>query len=307
MRTLLLPALPEAGEVARSALKFCYEMGGKVPVEHPVYRIASVGSWGAHQNNSERDLQRLVKGMRLEVPIEYMNLRVHCHKANDIVEKQVACLYPDKMAGALFNRGEAVFRHFCFGQENARKYWRHLSQTSSWFQQHPAFDYDRKSCMVPFSLYGDEVQTYKNAECGVIDVLGWCSDFSAGQSPISRYLPIVCLSTHVICSETWVDLWSQLLPRVLRMVADDATHPWSRAGYRFMISSIQGDLAWIVSKFQLHNYRRNNFCSSCGCCKRHDDENMTIGAMSERATHRNTLVSHAAFMASGSEASRPLA
>ncbi|CAE7402808.1 unnamed protein product [Symbiodinium sp. CCMP2592] len=182
-----------------------------------------------------------------------------------------------------------------FGKTNARKYWKHCTERCSWFQGHPSSSYARKSHLVPLSLYGDEVQSFKNTEAGIVEILAWSSDFTAGHAPLERYMPILCISEHHVHEKTWGDVWSALIPRLRRMCSED-TFPWSSSGYRFMISSLQGGLKWLNQKFEINAFNSNELCSRCRCCKNHADAGMTVGDMRVDATHRSTMVSHAEFL-----------
>ena len=241
--------------------------------------------------------------MALQAAIEDIELRVHSPQHGGVVRRMVPVIFPDNFAAALFRHSEHVFRHFFFGKVNARKFWKHHADRCQWFQQHPAFSYNKRSHLIPLSLYGDEVQTYKGSEVGSIEIFGWCSDFAEGQTPLSRYMPILCLSEHLVCDGTWSDIWDRLIPRLQRMFTHD-DYVWSPAGYRFMASSLQGDLKWLLQKFGVFNYLRNDLCSWCGCVKSHHDQSMTLGDMRPDAAHVGTLISHADFLAGGSEAAR---
>ena len=277
-----------------------------MPSGHLVAKIAKIGCSGLHPSNCERDLQILMKQLSLKAKIESIRVHINSAAAGGVVEIDLPVIFPDAMATALWEKGEAIFRHFFLNDVNARRFWRHNVEHSEWFRAHPAnVATVKKSHLLPLSLYGDEVCTYKNAECGIVDIFGWSSDFSAGSPPLSRYLPILAISEHWVCSQTWSDIWSALVPRLTRMVSD-SDFPWSSAGYSFMVSSVQGDLKWICEKFQLQNFRKNFFCSWCSCCKSHPDISMTIGDMRENSAHRATCVTHAEFLAGGSEASRDL-
>ena len=281
-------------------------MGGTVPQDHLVQRIAQIGCSGRHASNCERDLQVIVKNLSLKARVESVRTHINSAKDGHVIEVDLPVIFPDAMAAALWSEGEDIFRHFFFNGVNARQYWRHCARHCDWFATHPANSVNvKKSHLVPLSLYGDGVQTFKNSECGVIDILAFTSDFAAGLGPMSRYLPILAISEHLVCSETWTDLWGAIVPRLCRMVSE-TDFPWSSAGYGFMLSSVQGDLKWVCEKFGLHNYRRNLFCSWCACAKSHIDVSMTLGDMRETAAHRSTLITHAQFLAGGSEASRIL-
>ena len=59
-------------------------------------------------------------------------------------------------------------------------------------------------------------------------------------------------------------------------------------------------------KFSVHNFRCNQFCSWCMCCKSHNNLSMTLGDFGEQSAHRATVMTHEQFMQSGAEASRCL-
>lgn len=78
--------------------------------------------------------------------------------------------------------------------------------------------YPLKSHLVPFSLYGDDVSTYRNSDVGNITVLGWTSDFTWGNSALLRYFPICVHSEHnAIADITMSDIMSHLVPQLKNM------------------------------------------------------------------------------------------
>ena len=285
----------EVGQIARGTVRFCAQMGGQPPARHVLNRMAAMGTSGKHESNCERDLQNIMKDLRVKCKIETMKVTVNVPQRGTAEEYELPVIFPDTLAAALWDCGEDIFRHFMFGTTNARKYWKHCTERCSWFQGHPSSSYARKSCMVPLSLYGDEVQSFKNTEAGIVEILAWSSDFTAGHVPLERYMPILCISEHHVHEKTWDDVWSALIPRLVRMCSED-TWPWSPSGYRFMISSLQGDLKWLNQKFSVNAFNSNELCSRCRCCKSHADAGMTVGDMRVDAAHRSTMVSHAEFL-----------
>ena len=246
-----------------------------------------------------------MKRMALKATIETIEVRLHSPKLGTIVRTNVPVIMPDSMAEAIWQVGEQTFRHYFLGSVNARKFWRHCNENCEWFRQHPGAHHSKKSHLLPFSLYGDEVQSFRNTEAGAIEILGWSSDFGHGHAPLSRYLPILALSEHLICDDTWPDIWRAIIPRLHRLLTS-GQFAWSAAGYKFMLSSIQGDLKWLLSKFGVFNFLKNEFCTRCACCKAHPNDSMTLGDMRVNASHASTTVTHAQFLASGSDASRAL-
>ncbi|CAE7240163.1 unnamed protein product, partial [Symbiodinium microadriaticum] len=180
------------GQIARGTVRFCAQMGGQPPARHVLNRMAAMGTSGKHESNCERDLQNIMKDLRVKCKIETMKVTVNVPQRGTAEEYELPVIFPDTLAAALWDCGEDIFRHFMFGTTNARKYWKHCTERCSWFQGHPSSSYARKSCMVPLSLYGDEVQSFKNTEAGIVEILAWSSDFTAGHVPLERYMPILC-------------------------------------------------------------------------------------------------------------------
>ena len=272
---------------ASSALAWCEGAGGKIIEGDFVSRVASLGTNGTHPANTERDFHRLIRSCckRLGAPIEHVNARMFNHKAGTIEWRQVAVLFPDTLATALYRLSEDVFRKCLFGNADAASYWDHTEQHAPWFQRHPMRSYPKRSHMVPFSLYGDDVTCYRNSEVGTVSVVGWSSDFSYGNSSTCRYFPICVFSENDAVEFTHDDIMTAVVPRLNRMFDPRELHEWSDKGYVFMMSSIQGDLKWLNLVYGLHDYRANSFCSWCGCLKAHEDVRMTLGDFRENALH----------------------
>lgn len=273
---------------------------------HPsgiLHKVAGIGAHGKFTNNCERDLQTLIlrRNQSLDVEIETIQVHLFNPKTEEETLRPLSIIFPDKMAEALYRYDEAVFQKVFFGDKvDAKEYWLHCRQHANWMKDHPAaaegLQLDK---LIPLSLYGDEVQSFRNTEGGVVSAMAWCSDFSAGLPPLSRYMTICVLPDHYCTSRTFTDIWSILAPRIAKMCDPSIGHAWSP--YQFTYSSTQGDLKWILEKFGFHNFRSNQVCSWCGVCKSHADISMTIGDFSEGAAHRCTRVSHEQFFAQRGE------
>ena len=216
-------------------------------------------------------------------------------------ERALDVLYPDVLAEAIFNHSEDLFCKLFFAGTDAAQYWQHCEQYAPWWREHPASKVEppKRGKLIPLSLYGDEVQSFRNTEGGVVSVLAWSSDLSAGQPPLSRYFPISCIPDHYCVDRTYIELFKNVAKR-LQVMCDPEQHEhfaWSAKGYQFVYSSTQGDLKWVCEKFSLHNYRKNGFCSRCACCKNHEDLGMTLGCFDINSTHRTTRINHEGFFA----------
>lgn len=262
--------------------------------------MAAIGGHGKFTSNCERDLQRLILRKNQSVQAESEEVQVHLYnpKTEEETMQSISMIFPDKMATAIYKQSESLFKKVFLGDKvDPSSFWQHCQTHAPWMEHHPANECGNFGKLIPMSLYGDEVQSFRNTEGGVVSVVGWCSDFSAGLSALSRYLTICVLPDQYATSKTFLDIWSALAPRIANMCDRQVEHAWTAGGYQFTYSSTQGDLKWLLEKFGFHNYRRNDLCSWCACCKNHPNISMTVGDFREEAAHRQTRVSHEVFFA----------
>ena len=271
-------------------------------------RVAALGGHGASAQNCERDTHVLLRaaGITLDAPISKIKVRMYNHKKGRELPEDMFVIWPDDLAACIWRRGEDVFREFFCGTEDISAYWDHHARFCDWFKKHPMANHQPRSHLLPFSLYGDGINVFKQTQSGTVEVLGWTSDFVPTNHPMKRYLLINVYSEHHATESTFEDLMQALVPRLCRMVDPNAVFPWTASGYQWMFSSVQGDLAWICSKFQLFQYRSNEFCSLCPCVKNHPDVSMTLADFRESAAHRQTRYAHEDFISMTEEESRNL-
>lgn len=284
--------------MAEAALRLCKQHGGEVPHTHVVYRLAGIATWGKFPANAERDLHVVLKHKSVQVQIDHVSVRMWSPKERSLVQGQVAVIMPDRLAAAIWELGPEIFRWFFMGDmspADVKSFWDHTAETSAWFREHPLATFPNREKLIPFAFYGDEVNVYKNAEMGSLEVLCWSSDLSFKHPPMARYLLLCVYSSHTASDYTYTDLMTAIIARVKDMVDPNKTFPWSKQ-FQFMFSSCQGDLKWLNEKHGMHIYTRNYFCSWCKCCKKHQDVRYTLGDMRETALHRQTRVSHADFL-----------
>ncbi|OLP74269.1 hypothetical protein AK812_SmicGene46240 [Symbiodinium microadriaticum] len=117
----------KVGQIARGTVRFCAQMGGQPPARHVLNRMAAMGTSGKHESNCERDLQNIMKDLRVKCKIETMKVTVNVPQRGTAEEYELPVIFPDTLAAALWDCGEDIFRHFMFGTTNARKYWKHCS------------------------------------------------------------------------------------------------------------------------------------------------------------------------------------
>ena len=286
----------KAREIAESAVEWCGLHGGTVPAKDLVNKIAACGSWGKHKSNCERDLHRVVQtvGHALQVPISQIRVRLWDHKEAKEYWGALPVIWPDEVAKSIFSRGEDIFKH-CFAPrpDELPSYWAHIERHCSWFASHPARDIDnvQKAKLLPFCLYGDEINAFKNVENGSICVMGFGSDVAYNNSALERYYLFTAFSEHHATDNTFDDIIRALVPRLQRMFTSTSFN-WSKAGWAWTYGSTQGDLKYITDRFRLHNFRKNSFCNLCKCVKRHENISMTLADFRDGAAYRDTNVSH---------------
>ena len=215
--------------------------------------------------------------------------RMYNHQAARVEWQDVPVLLPDELAKALYKRGESVFAHCMRGNVDAEKYWNHCRTHSTWFSNHTMRNYPRLDRLIPLSVYGDDVQCYKNSEIGTVSVIAWCSSFGFANKSMVRYFPICVFSEHCATEHTHEDLMQVIAGSISDMVDPEVIHDWSATGWAYVFNSVQGDLKWIRDNYFLFNFSANECCSLCGALKSHDDPGMTIADFRPNARHVGTL------------------
>ena len=219
-----------------------------------------------------------------------------------------SCLFPDVLAQEIWAKGEEYFRYFFLGSQSAEPFWTHVQDTA-WGAALAGPGVPDRAKLIPITFYGDEVYTYKNTECGIITVLAWSADYmTAAHGPLDRYFLIAAYSQYLECKETWEDLAAVLADRFNSLVSR-TDWPWCAQGFRFVFSSVTGDLKWIKDRFGMHNYAANRFCSYCNCVKRDAQgrTEYTLTDFRETAVHRQHRILHEDFLRSTQPHERALA
>lgn len=180
-------------------------------------------------------------------------------------------ILPHEFCLALWRRGEATFKRCLFGhltQDQVKQYWDHLETHADWFKNHPAQSWPHRERLAGVATYGDEVQAYKNSECGVVSILAWTAEFCFKSDPLLRYYAISVWSEHHESPNTYSDAVQFVVDSFRRLADPRVDWPWTQHGYLVAFTAAQGDLKWICERMGgIHNYRRNDFCSRCKCTK----------------------------------------
>ena len=259
-------------------------------------KISKTGGAGRHKGNIERDCQTIIKtfGKRFGAIISTTPVRMWNPSKSCIEVKQLPLIYPDDFARALWKRSPKLFQNLLLADGNTRDYWEQCRKYCEWFREHPSYGWSNNwGKMVPLSLYGDDVQAYRNSEVGTMSIFAWSSDLAASNSFKSRYFLITAYSEHEECQYTFNDLMKAIATRITNMVTPSLSikmeYPWLRDEYSFMLSSLQGDLKWVNNYYgNFFDYRSNAFCGYCQCVKKDATVGMTLADFSATALHTST-------------------
>ena len=236
----------------------------------------------------------------MRTTVSSVKVRHYNFHTGEIYWRDTHIIYPDDFLLSLWKQGESVWKKCLMGGATPSEFWGRLMESSPWIQNHPAY-HRKKEKLIPISLYGDEVQAFKNTEAGVVSVLGFSSDLAFNNHPLMRYFLISIYAEQTACDETFEDILGAITPRLQRLVSDENDYPWTREGWSFAYSSTQGDLKYIVDKWGFNNYRRNDFCSRCPCVKQDDNIGLTLANFKTDADHMRTRYVHEDYL----EWSRP--
>eukprot|EP00435_Cladocopium_sp_Y103_P043551 s1451_g12.t1 len=172
---------------ASSAVRWLRKHGGSTNARDMVAKISSVGAGGRHQNNAERDLHRLLQrvSQSLDAKPETVQVRMVNPSTLEIEWQPLPVLFPEALITAFWEAGEDIFRYCLFGQmteDETLQIWKHVEKHCSWFSTHPARGWKWKGKVASIGMYGDEIQCYRNSECGVVSVTAWTSEFCTQNS-----------------------------------------------------------------------------------------------------------------------------
>ena len=214
--------------------------------EDPVAKLARIGAAGQRPQNCERDLHRFLgkNGQQLGAAMEWVTVRLLNPTTLEESEGRLPVLFPDAVLRALWEKGEGVFQHVVLGgmsEEEVAAYWKHVS-TLPWFEDNTGRQWWCPSRMASIGTYGDEVQCYRNSECGLVSITGWQLELAIAAEPFLRLFPFAVMSEHHESSNTHKDLMHHLVPRLQRLCDPSQAWPWSSRGFYFCFT----DLYWML-------------------------------------------------------------
>ena len=275
--------LIEVQRIAASALEWLSQHGGRVenPKADLISGFASLGAGGACPQNCERDMHRMLDkvGLALRTNISMEPVRMWNPSKLEVETVQFPMILPEDLCISLWNAGPNVFRKCLFGdlsERDVERYWRHVEGHCPWFKRHPCHEWPYKGKLAAVVTYGDEVQAYRNSECGVLSVCAWSSELSYKNDPLLRYFMFALWSEHHECEHTYDDMIRVMAKSLKRLGDPTMQWPWTGSGYLIVCTGISGDLKWITDRMHMHNFKANAFCSRCHCLKSHENRLLTL-------------------------------
>ena len=201
-----------------------------------VARLSKLGCSGKWSANAERDCHRLMRKMDnwLGAKISYRDVRMVNPSTLEISMQKLPMILPHDMLLALWAKGRKVFDKCLFGAltpPEVKEYWDHLETHTNWFSNHPASAWHDRSRLAGVATYGDEVQAYRNSECGAVAVCAFTPDLAYKNDPCNRYYPICLWSEHHECEHTYNDAMKYVVRSFRRLMDPTATWPWTAEGY----------------------------------------------------------------------------
>lgn len=191
-------------ESAELAIRWARTLGIEVPTSDLVFRLSQIGAGGRREQNSERDLQRAISkfGPLTQVPISSVWARFYDYRTDEVVWRPTSVIMPDDLAVGLWEAG--VFEEFLVGGMNLKDFWDHCAK-ADWYKQHPSFHTspEQRAKLIPFSMYGDDVQAFRNSEAGAISIMAWSSEVTFRNRAMARYFLLATYSEATSTSYTY--------------------------------------------------------------------------------------------------------
>eukprot|EP00434_Breviolum_minutum_P028013 symbB.v1.2.024783.t1/scaffold2245.1/size172089/9 len=264
---------------ASSAMRWLTSNGGVTTTEDTVRNLSKLGTEGKRPANAERDTHRMMRktGQWLGAAIHHKRVRLVNPSTFEESYQLLPMILPHQFCLALWRCGEEVFKRCLFGrftEKEVEAFWDHIEMKCEWFDGHPAASWTTRSRLASIGTYGDEVQAYKNSDCGSVAVVAWTAELAYLNPAMLRYFPVAIWSEHHESEHTYNDCMKHVVES-FQMLADPSQKwPWSDKGYLLCYTFAQGDLKWINDRMNLFNFRANNFCSRCECVKNDDGGNV---------------------------------
>ena len=317
-----------AQQVAQAVVNDTIRSGAK-PVDAHV-GFASLGKFGRHRQNVERDYECWQKNMRKQMncSLEFYNVRLTIHNPNGHGEIPVMwqCFAPHELFALLHEHPNPEVWPNCVtgpcGELMA--FWKHV-RNHAWFKEGPAanFDDDELEKLVPMGLHGDDVQTFKKSATYKVLVLQINFILAKVENLLTHYILLIMAMTAFVKGKTMDEFWEFFNWSMWHLWK--GFWPWMRwdkqnftkaDGYRFskrgqplasghkgLLSQVRGDLPFIYMIFHWATFYHANFmCHECLASRVLRE--LIFTDFAENPCWLPTIISHANYMANTSRETR---
>ena len=255
--------------------------------------LASLGGFGRHPQNCERDFHRFQKRVQKAhgVDIELLHVPITMdHPKVGLQPHRVAFMCPHEMMAYLYGE-PAAWTHAIQGGDpdlDFGSFWQHYADTNAeWYMRHPVstLPAEERARTIPLGLHGDDVHVYKTSARFKVMAMQWNSLMAHKLgSLLSRFcmfmLPYDLMAPGTLNEALEVISWS--LQACFRgewpMFDHKGEVPQGRAksmmghkiagGYRMALCQIRGDMKFLKELFVFKSsYAHNNCCHRCVASK----------------------------------------
>ena len=137
-------------------------------VPEALYNFASLGSWGKHPSNEERDLHNWCRNLyNCQLEVYHLKLDLHMPDMVDPVEVQIPVLIPFEVMRSLYLQGSPQFTVSILGdrgQAGLDMFWENALR-ERWAQLHPTvLAGHTPGNLIPITWHMDGAEVHRNSE-----------------------------------------------------------------------------------------------------------------------------------------------
>lgn len=157
-------SIASASDFSRACVK---DMGKDAPAA--VHALASLGSWGSHSQNQERDLHKWANQLyNLNLQTYDTQIPLQADNETGVVDTLIPFLLPHEIFEALSAAGKYQFSLSMTGGRSGPEiaaFWDHCFQQEEW-RNHPArfLPYVKRDRLIPIAFHIDGAEFYSNSE-----------------------------------------------------------------------------------------------------------------------------------------------
>jgi len=256
--------------------------------------LASLGTFGAHPQNCERDYHRMQKHVNrkanVNLDIKYETIDMKNTIANTVEKQEIGFLLPHHVLAFLYAHPQAWKHAVLGGDDNTQimEFWDFYADSNAeWYLRHPVstLSPEERAKTIPFGLHGDDVHLYKTSARHKAVTMCWNSVFAHNLgSMLSRFclfmIPYERMAAGTLTQALEIVSWS--LQACFKGEWPLFRHDGGTldgyefqqrgcklaGGFRMALSQIRGDMKFLKELFMFKSsYAHNNCCHRCVASK----------------------------------------